>query len=572
MRRRAVLALVALSLAACTSDLPVAPNGGAMLRLQPVFPSGFSLFAQALSIQSAVVTVTSATDSSLLLLSTAPFSPSSDTLRLALNVPFKGESAAVNVALSFRDQNDSALFVDSIAGVSLLKGQSSAPSMAGDTVRYVGPGSNAASVTLSPKIDTIATSSTLQFTIAAADDVSAAIPKVYVHWSSTNPQALIDANGLLRAPGTSGQTVVHAAIPSTFGGTGFIQDSAVVTFSGPAPPASGTIQGSVVDGNTQAPISGATIQAVLGGPGTTYSVTSRSDGTFSIGPVPAGTYVVNISAATYTSTKYLNAVMPSGSNVIIVLPPVPLVTTSGKSGALAGTVTDAQTALPLTGAKVLLHAYANAQGTAAVDSAVTDTTGTFTFSNHAEGTYTLEGSDSGYVNGTRIAVIYGSTTTGSQDIVMSKGGPQFRVVLTWAATPPDLDLHGFVTDTLGARTEVYFGSPGDTSFVALDHDVTTGYGPETMTIYHMFPGVDTFFVENYSAGGANPDTTLARSGGTVRVYNNNALLTTLYVPNQPGDRWYLFTWNGTTLSPLGAMTYQAPPPAGAALRKGKRAP
>ncbi|MGH7735989.1 MAG: hypothetical protein ACREOE_20400, partial [Gemmatimonadales bacterium] len=82
-----------------------------------------------------------------------------------------------------------------------------------------------------------------------------------------------------------------------------------------------------------------------------------------------------------------------------------------------------------------------------------------------------------------------------------------------------------------------------------------GYGPETLTIYHAYPGVYTFFVVDYTDQGINPDTNLARSGATVRMYNNNALLTTMYVPNQPGTQWNLFTWNGTTLTPLNTMTY-----------------
>ncbi|MFI5235557.1 MAG: carboxypeptidase regulatory-like domain-containing protein [Gemmatimonadales bacterium] len=570
MRLRTFAAFSMLAVAACTNDLPVVPGGGAVLRIQPDFPSNFALFAQALSIQSAAITVTSVPDSIVLLHTITGFNPASDTLRLAVMVPFKGDSASVSVALSFLDQNGAALFVDTIPLISLVRGEASAPSTGQFPVRYVGPGSNASTVVLAPKLDTIVASGTLQFTITALDDLGDTLPKVYVHWSSANSQARIDATGKLSGPGVAGQTVVYATLPSSISGTGFVQDSALITFTGPVPPNAGTINGSVVDGSSLLPDSGAAIQASLVGGGTTFNATTSAAGTFSLGPLPAGTYNLTINAAGHTGTKYLNAVMPAGSGVIIVLPPVPLVTITGKSGALAGTVTDAQTALPLAGAKVLLHSYANAQGTAAVDSILTDTTGTFTFSNHAEGTYTLEASASGYVAGTRTALVFGSTTTGSQNVVMSKGGPQFRAVLTWSATPPDLDLHALVTDTLGVRTEVNFSNPGDTSFVALDHDVTTGYGPETMTIYHMFPGVDTFFVENFSAGGANPDTTLARSGATVRVYNNDALLTTLYVPNVPGDRWYLFTWNGTTLAPLGGMTYQAPRlPSGVAAKRAK---
>jgi hypothetical protein len=555
MRLRALSALLLLSLATCTTDLPGGPGSAAVLQLAPVFPSSFGLFAQALSIQRAAITVRSLPDSSVLVNTTAAFNPASDTLRLAFNVPFQGDSATVTVALAFLDQNGTALFVDTFPSVALAKGTASAPATGQFPVQYVGPGSNAWSVTLTPHTDTIAGNANLQFTIAAMDDVSNPISQVYVHWSSSNPQAKIDANGLLHGPGTSGGTVVHAVIPSTFGAGGFLEDSAQVAFTGQAPPASGTFNGSIVDGSSQLALAGASVQAALVGVGTTFNATTASDGSFSLGPLPAGTYNITISDGGYVGTKYLNAVMPSGAGVIIVLPPVPLTATSPNSGTISGTVYDAQTDTALTGATVLLHQYANAQGTANVGSVVTDSTGAFTFSNLAAGTYTLEVSASGYVDGTRSTVAIGDITNYSQDVILSRGGPQFRAVLTWSANPSDLDLHAVVKDSLGVYDSIYYSNPGDTLTTALDHDETEGYGPETITIYHQYPGVDTFFVVNYSNEGSDPDTTLARSGAVVRVYNNDALLTTMYVPNQPGTLWNLFTWDGTTLTPLNTMAY-----------------
>lgn len=554
MRPRALSALFLVALAACSSDLPVVPGGEAVLRLSPVFPSSFALFAQALSIQRAAITVTSLTDGSVLLNTVTAFNPASDTLRLAVNVPFQGDSASVAVALSFRDQNDSALFVDTIPIVSLVRGQAASPSMGQFPVRYVGPGSNAASMAITPQTDTIAGTGTLQFTISAMDDVSTPINQVYVHWSSSNANARIDANGLLHGPGTAGGTIVHAVIPSNFGAGGFLQDSATITFTGQAPPAAGTFNGSVVDGS-QSGLPGATIQASLVGQGTTYDATTGSDGSFTLGPLPAGTYNLTINDSTYVGTKFLNAVMPAGANVIIVLPPVPLTPVSPNSASISGTVTDAQTDTALVGATVQVYQYANAQGTTVVGSTTTDSTGTFTFTGLAAGTYTLTASAAGYVDGTRSTLGIGDITNFDQGLVLSHGGPQFRAVLTWSANPPDLDLHAVVKDSLGVYDSVYWSNVGDTLSTALDHDETGGYGPETITIYHPYPGVDTFFVVNYTYEGSNPDTSLARSGATVRIYNNNVLLSTMYVPNQPGTQWNLFTWNGTTLTPLNTMAY-----------------
>ena len=566
MRPRALPALFLLALATCTNDLPVMPGGGAVLHLAPTFPASFGLFAQALSIQTASVKIVSLPDSTVLVNTISGFNSGSDTLRLSFLVPFHGDSASVSIALAFRDQNGAALFVDTIPIVSLVKGQEAAPPTGQFPVRYVGPGASASTVTVSPQVDTIPGSSALQFSISAMDDLQTPLTQVYVHWSSSNPSARIDANGLLHGPGTSGGTVVHAVIPSNISGTGFVQDSATITFTGQAPPAAGTFNGSVVDGSSQLGLAGATVQAALVGVGTTYNATTASDGSFSVGPLPAGTYNLTINDSTYVGTKFLNAIMPAGSNLIIVLAPVPLTVTNPSPGTITGTVADAQTDTVLRGATVAIYQYANAQGTLLLGSTTTDSTGTYSFGGLAAGTYTIQASAAGHVTGTRAVVAIGNLTNGTQNLVLSNGGPQFRAVLTWSATPPDLDLHAVVKDSLGVYDSVYYANVGDTLGTALDHDETTGYGPETITIYHKYPGVDTFFVVNYTYQASNPDTSLARSGAIVRIYNNDLLLSTMYVPNLPGTQWNLFTWDGITLSPLNTMTYVGAAPVAAPKR------
>ncbi|MGB7211592.1 MAG: carboxypeptidase regulatory-like domain-containing protein [Gemmatimonadales bacterium] len=564
MRTRALLALTLLSLATCTNDLPVGPGaGGVDLALRPVFPASFSVLAQALSIDHAVIVVRSIPDSTVLLNTTQNFSPSADSLRLAFNVPFPSDSATVSVALTFVDKTGIPLFVDSIPSIMLRKHVTVQNPAGADSVRYIGPGSTASTITITPGLDTVPADTTMQFAITAMDDTQTPITQVYVHWTSSNTSAPIDATGLLRGPRVAGQTVVHAYVPSEFG---TLQDSAVITFLGPAGPVAGSITGSVVDGGTQEVLAGAAIQAALVGGGTTYNATTNSSGAFSLGPLPQGTYNITIADTGYAGTKYLNAVMPPGTGLIIVLPPVPLAPSSPNLGNLNGTITDAQTDTVLTGASVSLFNYANGQGTTPVATTTIDSTGTYTFSNLAAGTYTLEATAAGYVAGDRSTVVLGDVTNYSQGVVLSMGGPQFRAVLTWGGNPSDLDLHAVVKTSLGAYDSVYYGATGDTDSVgtALDHDEQQGYGPETITIYHAYPGVDTFFVVDYTDQYNNPDTNLARSGAIVRVYNNNALLTTLYVPNQPGTLWNLFTWNGTTLTPLNTMGYGtylgAPPP------------
>ena len=57
-----------------------------------------------------------------------------------------------------------------------------------------------------------------------------------------------------------------------------------------------------------------------------------------------------------------------------------------------------------------------------------------------------------------------------------------RVILTWAEQPRDLDMHLFICN----RCEVYY-SARNCENVNLDIDVTSGNGPETMTLTSQMP-------------------------------------------------------------------------------------
>ena len=58
-----------------------------------------------------------------------------------------------------------------------------------------------------------------------------------------------------------------------------------------------------------------------------------------------------------------------------------------------------------------------------------------------------------------------------------------RVILTWAEQPPDLDMHLFICNR---GCEVYYADKTCEN-VNLDVDVTTGNGPETMTLASQMP-------------------------------------------------------------------------------------
>jgi hypothetical protein len=129
-----------------------------------------------------------------------------------------------------------------------------------------------------------------------------------------------------------------------------------------------------------------------------------------------------------------------------------------------------------------------------------------------------------------------------------------RIVLTWGETPWDLDSYLRGYDTSNHQLfEVYYGNRVG-SDVTLDHDVTNGYGPETVTISHFDPNiVYRYWVHDYSDA-YDPTTRLAASGASVTLYiaDEQAQVTTqtFAVPQGTGTVWQVFDLNGAT----GAVT------------------
>jgi hypothetical protein len=90
-----------------------------------------------------------------------------------------------------------------------------------------------------------------------------------------------------------------------------------------------------------------------------------------------------------------------------------------------------------------------------------------------------------------------------------------KITLRWGATPRDLDLHLRIGSTNGQPTEISYkeqGSLDQPPYCALDTDVTSGHGPEEISIARWLPATYTIIVHNYSA-----ETPLAGSGATVTI-------------------------------------------------------
>jgi PKD repeat protein len=117
-----------------------------------------------------------------------------------------------------------------------------------------------------------------------------------------------------------------------------------------------------------------------------------------------------------------------------------------------------------------------------------------------------------------------------------------RFVLNWDDDPPDLDIH-LITES----SHIYWNNVGSADqypYATLDVDVTTGYGPETITIYQSSPEPYILYIYNYSQ-----DPSITESNALIQCYSFGEPIFTVSVPaTGNGEYWHVADINGQTNS------------------------
>jgi hypothetical protein len=243
-------------------------------------------------------------------------------------------------------------------------------------------------------------------------------------------------------------------------------------------------------------------------------------------------------------------------------------------GTVSGTVTDTLGA-PLAGVDVGLF-----QQDLLLASGTTDSSGNYSLTAPAGSGYSIVFSKSGYTTITKgnIAVNANATTTVGAVMTTVLQAGQTRVVLTWGATPDDLDSHltGPILDS-SQRFHVYYGEdclpqgscsidnngnriPGPNTYALLDHDDTSSFGPETTTIVHQLGGVYRFSVHDFTNSDSASSLALSNSGAQVQVFQGNSLVQTFSIrTNQVGTLWTVFELNGNQITSIDTMSNQSDP-------------
>ena len=406
--------------------------------------------------------------------------------------------------------------------------------------------------------------------VRVTDAFNNPVANVNVVWSLTGntnvpasfapPVSTTDVNGFAETTVTMGNT------PGPLTITAIVNASLTFQFSAVADPGTqgnspGTLSGYVYDAVGNGALGGVTVTITPSGQ-TTGGVTVQTavDGRYLTTQLAGGLYDV-VFALSGKVTTTIVAQRVNGNTVAQAVPMVPF---STSPGSVSGTIIDATTNRALTtSVTVELRAGLNALTGPALQTVQTNTAAQYVFTNISAGTYTVLARATGYTDASKTGISVGATTTGNQNVFISPltSAGAVRIVLTWRPTPGDLDSH--LTGPTGVDTvnrfHVYYGNRAtctSSPFACLDQDVTSGRGPETMTISQVFPGRYRYGVQNYSCcgnGGNSSDLSLSQSGAVVEVYINNTLVQSFSVPSGAGSFWTVFELNGTVITPINTI-------------------
>ena len=122
-----------------------------------------------------------------------------------------------------------------------------------------------------------------------------------------------------------------------------------------------------------------------------------------------------------------------------------------------------------------------------------------------------------------------------------------RFLLTWGASPSDLDIHLW----LPASTpyHVYYrrrGTDATCPYAQLDQDVTDGFGPEIMRVRRLTGSQGVYYLQVYNYSG---DGTFTSAGAKVDVVGEDGkVITTVTAPadGAPGSWWRVLSFDAAT--------------------------
>ena len=192
----------------------------------------------------------------------------------------------------------------------------------------------------------------------------------------------------------------------------------------PPPPTTGTASGTVIDASTNQPLNGVAVNLVNNA---AVSTLTNSTGSFSLANIPQGSQQISFSLNGYAASTAA-VTMTAGSIVNIGSVPLSVVSTTG---IIQGTITDASTGSPLSGAIITVTGTTTWTGT-------TSTNGFYKITGIAPGDVTISASNSGYSTVSSAGTVTAGGTlvfSPSLTVVNTKGGLKGKIVDSTAGLP-----------------------------------------------------------------------------------------------------------------------------------------
>lgn len=322
----------------------------------------------------------------------------------------------------------------------------------------------------------------------------------------------------------------------------------------------GTLKGIIYDAVTQTLLSNVNIR-VNKGSDVIVETSNDVSGQYEIELPVAQNYTVIFSKPDYQELIYSNVAI-SGLNQTHLEPVMQIDNAHLGLGNISGQIFNALNNMPESDVVIFLRRGMNQMESQVLRESVTDSNGSYMLEDIDSGNYTIEATKEDYTNSYFNVYCLGNETVSGQNGVITPEltGNDIRIILTWGEVPRDLDSHitGPTVDDSG-RFHVYYGNRsyyyGDQTYVDLDLDDVSSYGPETVTIYNQLSGLYRYTVHDYTNGHSTECLQLSNSNAQVRVYMGSTLLRSFNVPaNVPGTAWTVFEMHGTVINAINEIS------------------
>ncbi len=289
---------------------------------------------------------------------------------------------------------------------------------------------------------------------------------------------------------------------------------------------------------------------------------SQANGDISFNLPVGENYRLVFSKPGYLDIEYLNLDIEINKDMYL---PVILQIDENFSGfgTIAGRIVDACTGSAISSATLNLRRGLNALFGAIDQTTESQTDGSYIFTNVPAGHYVITAIKDGYNGNYTFGLTYGGLTVDDKNISLSPkiGDDEIRVILEWGKNPKDLDAH--LTGPIAGsnnRFHIFWSEPvffqNNTLHASIDHDTSSSYGPETITIYNQTNGIYRYSVHDWSNNTSNNSHELSNSSATVKIFKGKNLLETFHVPpNREGNLWTVFEMEKGIITPVNEMSY-----------------